>query len=112
MNVGLIIKNKIFISIFKPLLFYVIAFICISLLEKQMPGGACFPGFGAFGFLLLIPISVVLFLVNLYKGAEVDKAYWLSALIHLLVWTVFYIALTRPWTKVGQLIKLLVEIIM
>jgi len=88
MNLRTILKSDISIYIIKTVLFYVCSFIVISILNKQSPAGPCVPGLGMFAFLLLLPVSVILFLINLYKGAEVSKLYWASALVHLLVWVI------------------------
>jgi hypothetical protein len=86
MNLKIIVNSKIARRIIKTILFYILSFIVLSILEKQSPSGPCVPGLGMLGFFLLIPISIVLFLINLYKSAEVDKVYLYSALIHLLIW--------------------------
>jgi hypothetical protein len=91
MNLRSIVENKIAVRIFRPALFYAVSFSIIAILEEQSPGGPCVPGLGMLGFLLLIPVCVVLFLIDLYQAVEIDKAYLYSAGIHLLVWGLFII---------------------
>lgn len=92
MTLWTILENKNARCIIKTTSFYVLSFILLSVLEKWSPSGPCVPGLGMFGFLLLIPVCFVLFLINLYQAVEKDKAYLYSAGIHLLVWGWFIIS--------------------
>jgi hypothetical protein len=86
MNLKVFLNNAITQQIIKTTSFYAVSFIILGILENESPAAACVPGLGMMGFFLLIPISVVLFLISLYKGAQVNKAYLYSSLIHLLFW--------------------------
>lgn len=93
MTIRTIMKSQIASRIIKTSSFYIVSFIIIAILEKQGPSGACAPGLGMMAFFLLIPTSVVLFLISLYNSAEKDKTYLYSAMVHILVWTGIYLYL-------------------
>jgi hypothetical protein len=86
MSLKIFLNKPIAKRIINTALFYTLSFIILPILEYQSPSGPCVPGLGMLGFFLLIPISAVLFLISLYKAAEVNKVYLYSSLIHLLVW--------------------------
>jgi hypothetical protein len=68
------------------LIFYAVAFAVIYILNKVSPnahdGG---PGWAGIATLLLGLIMVVLIGINLYKGFNVDKEYFIFAGIHLII---------------------------
>jgi hypothetical protein len=84
-------KNKAVINIIKTVSFYILSFVTISIVDKQSPGGPCVPGGGIFAFFLLIFVSIVLFLINLYKAIEINRSYWVSVLIHTIVWACIFL---------------------
>ena len=49
-------------------LFYCVAAASIVLLNKVFPSGPCTPGLGIFAFLLLVPVSAVMVLKNIYRA--------------------------------------------
>lgn len=74
----------------KWILFYIIYVIVMLITDKVAPSGPCTPGPGFFLFLLLIPISVILFLKDLYKYyCEPEKSRLYCILIHPIVWVIF-----------------------
>ncbi len=75
------------------LVFYLIAFVSFSLLNKASPSGPCTPGLGIMSLLLLPFISAVLFIINIIKAAKGNKTNTISAIIHLLVVVGFFIIL-------------------
>jgi len=90
MTLRTIQNNKIVRLLAGTISFYIVSFMIIAILEKQNPGGPCAPGLGMLGFFLLVPISVVLFFINLYKTVKEDKTYLYSVLVHVLVWAGIY----------------------
>jgi hypothetical protein len=78
----------------KWVLFYVVYVIAILIADKMVPSGVCTPGLGFFLFLLLVPISIILFLKDLYKyNREPEKSRLYCILIHPLVWVLLFIFL-------------------
>ena len=75
------------------LLFYLIAFVSFSLLNKASPSGPCNPGLGIMSLLLLPFISAILFLKNIIRANKGDKTNIISAVIHLIVVVGFFILL-------------------
>lgn len=68
------------------LLFYIVAIVIVIVLSKLSPnahdGG---PGLGSLAIVVLALIIIVLFAINLYRGFQTDKSYFIIAGIHLLV---------------------------
>ena len=78
----------------KWVLFYVVYVITMIIGEKMAPSGVCTPGLGFLLLLLLIPISVILLLKDLYKYyLEPEKSRLYCILIHPIVWLLFFIFL-------------------
>lgn len=76
----------------KWILFYIVYVIAILIGDKMAPSGPCTPGLGFFLFILLIPISVFLFLKDLYKYyREPDKSGLYCILIHPLMWLLLFL---------------------
>ena len=74
----------------KWILFYISYVITMLITNKMAPSGPCTPGAGFFLFFLLIPISVFLFLKDLYKyHREPEKSRLYCILIHPIVWVLF-----------------------
>jgi hypothetical protein len=81
-------------KVVKWILFYVVYVIAILIADKMVPSGPCTPGLGFFLFLLLVLISVVLFLKDLYKYyREPEKSRLYCILIHPLIWFLLYLCL-------------------
>ncbi|MEY2629769.1 MAG: hypothetical protein RLZZ469_665 [Bacteroidota bacterium] len=79
---------------FKWILFYVVYVIAILIGDKMAPSGPCTPGLGFFLFLLLIPISIILLLKDIYKYyREPGKSRLYSILIHPLIWSLLFLCL-------------------
>ena len=51
----------------KLVLFYVVYILTTFLIDKALPSGPCTPGPGFLLLLLLVPISILLFLRDLYR---------------------------------------------
>lgn len=68
------------------LIFYIAAFVIIYVLNKFSPnaqdGGL---GFGSMAIMLLVLVLIVLIGINIYKGINVDKEYFIIAGIHFVV---------------------------
>lgn len=78
----------------KWVLFYVVYIIAIIISDEMVPSGPCTPGLGFFLFMLLIPISAILLLKDLYKYyREPEKSRLYCILIHPIVWALFFIFL-------------------
>ncbi|MES1224037.1 MAG: hypothetical protein ABUT20_51555 [Bacteroidota bacterium] len=73
--------------------YYVISFAIIFLLNDVSPSGPCTPGLGALGFLVIIPLSIILLFRNIYVTAKVGKENLLATIIHATA-CVFMIS---PW---------------
>ena len=89
------LENKITIHRYgrrglKTVLFYTIASLIIYFLDRLVPSGPCVPGLGFFAFMLLIPVSFVLFVLSSFRGLDGDKSYFVSSLIHLLYYVCIY----------------------
>lgn len=78
----------------KWVLFYVVYIITMIIGEKMAPSGVCTPGLGFLLLLLLIPISVILLLKDLYKYyREPEKSRLFCIFIHPTVWVLFFLFL-------------------
>jgi hypothetical protein len=78
----------------KWILFYVVYVIVMIIGEKMAPSGVCTPGLGFLLLLLLIPISLILLLKDLYKYyREPEKSRFYCILIHPIVWLLFFVFL-------------------
>ncbi len=76
----------------KLVLFYTLYIVLLFISDLLFPGGPCTPGLGLLFLILLIPISIILFFVDLYKfyrNAENSRLYCL--LIHAVVWIGLFI---------------------
>ncbi len=78
----------------KLVLFYVVYVITMIIGEKMAPSGVCTPGLGFLLLLLLIPISIILLLKDLYKYyREPEKSRLYCILTHPIVWLLFFVFL-------------------
>ena len=78
----------------KLVLFYVIYIIATYAVDKSAPSGPCTPGPGFLLFMLFIPISIILFLKDLYNYYREREATRLHCvLIHPIVWLLFILFL-------------------
>jgi hypothetical protein len=71
----------------KPILaitFYLIAALTIFGLQQSYPAGPCNPDPGFLVILLLIPVSVIFFLISLYQTMQINRSNWITAMIHLI----------------------------
>jgi len=76
----------------KLILFYITYIITIIISDKMVPSGPCTPGLGFFLFLLLIPISIISFLRDLYKYYSDPIKWRLNCMaIHGLVWLILFV---------------------
>jgi hypothetical protein len=78
------------------IVFYAIAALVIYVSDEASPNGACAPGLGVILFMLMIPTSIVLLLVNLYRTVEIDRSNLPSAIIHFLA-----LASIVVWLKIA-----------
>jgi len=73
-------------------LFYVAYVIVIIVSDEMAPSGPCTPGLGFFLLILLLPISVILLLKDLYKYyQEPEKSRLHCILIHPIIWALFFV---------------------
>lgn len=76
----------------KPtIVFYIVGFALVFILNKIDRGGPCNPGSGLIALLLLAIISFGLLIANIYKILKYGKLYASILLIHFIVWTLFSI---------------------
>ena len=81
-------------KVVKWVLFYVVYISTMIIGEKMAPSGVCTPGLGFLLLLLLIPISVILLLKDLYKYyREPEKSRLYCILIHPIIWMLLFIFL-------------------
>jgi hypothetical protein len=65
------------------LLYYATAFLGFTYFNKISPSGPCTLGMGAFLMLLLVPTSIVLFIISIVKSFRSSK-HWLGAVfVHI-----------------------------
>lgn len=79
---------------FKLMLFYVVYLIATYVINYVSPSGPCTPGPGFFMFMLLIPISILLLLKDIFKcmrNPERSRLY--CVLIHPAVWGILILLL-------------------
>ena len=77
--------RQVFNLLFPTILYYLFAISIIFLGDKYMTSGPCTPGLGALAFLFAIPVSVFLFLRNIYLGIRKSKRYFFVATAHLII---------------------------
>lgn len=76
----------------KRFLFYIICVGAILISDKLSPSGPCTPGLGFFLFILLIPISLLLFIRDLYKYIKEPEKWRLNAVLtSIVVWLIIYL---------------------
>ncbi len=78
----------------KLVLFYIIYLIGVYVVDKLAPSGPCTPGPGFLLFMLFIPISIILFLKDIFKyikNPERSRLYCI--IIHPTVWAILFILL-------------------
>ncbi|MGH2665237.1 hypothetical protein [Flavobacterium sp.] len=77
------------------LLYYTFAFTMVYFIGDIIPGSSSVhgPGLDFFLFVLLIPISVLYFIIQAYKYFNTDESYLKCLWIHIFIWviTVLYL---------------------
>ncbi len=80
----------------KLVLFYIIYGISILISNTIVPSGPSTPGIGFLLFMLLIPLSIVLFVIDLFKYFGKPNRVRLHLMaIHVLVWLILFIVFTK-----------------
>jgi hypothetical protein len=67
-----------------PLIFYSTAVAAIFLGDHFAPSGPCAPGLGMLAFMLLLPITCILFLLNFYRAVSRGSAFYAVTVLHAL----------------------------
>jgi len=92
MNIRQIAKSKIAVNLGKTLLFYLLAVVAITVLEKIEPSGPCTLGFGFALLFATIPIVIILAGSNLVKIAKGDRTHIASLAVHMIVLVCFLLS--------------------
>lgn len=71
------------------ILFYVVAALAVCQLNKVSPSGPCTPGMGLLLFVLVLGVSFMLLVYNLYQVIFKDRRYLHSMIVHGIAWLVF-----------------------
>lgn len=53
--------------------------------------GPCLSGYGILVAMSIIPISLIYFFIQVYLYFEKDKSYYKCLLLHLLIWTIYFL---------------------
>ena len=80
------IKAEQFKKEFKIVLFYILYIVFCFLVEYFSPSGAHAPGLSFFLFILLLPISILLFVYDCYLYFYKNKINSKSIYTHILFW--------------------------
>jgi len=78
------------------LLFYALSLAFVPLLEKLEPSGPCNPGAGIMYLLFLVPLTIIMLAIFIYKAIRNDKSYWQTVasicigVVLLAVWLVVF----------------------
>ncbi len=67
----------------EALLFYVAVFIVVLLCNTLMPAGPCTPPGSLLIFMIMIPVSAILFLYSMFRAFTFSKTALISGIIHL-----------------------------
>ena len=80
----------------KLVLFYIIYGISILISNTIVPSGPCTPGLAFFLLMLLIPLTIILFIIDLFKYYSKPNRVRLHLMaIHVLVWLILFIVFTK-----------------